>query len=107
MKVILVADAKQYVEGNYPNDPLLKAMAKTILDRLPSMEMEPDDKSRWQSVEDGLPNEGNTVLVWHKAVWGRECGLDTDRVKDGRWVRWGTDVTHWAPAAAWMLEKPR
>lgn len=107
MKVIPVVAAKEYVQVNYPNDPLLKAMANTILDRLPGMEMEPEDKSRWKSVKDGLPTEGKTVLVWHKAVWGRECGLDTDRVKDGRWVRWGTDVTHWAPAAAWMVEGPK
>lgn len=107
MKVIPVAAAKEYVQVNYPNDLLLKAMANTILDRLPGMEMEPEDKSRWKSVKDGLPTEGKTVLVWHKAVWGRECGLDTDRVKDGRWVRWGTDVTHWAPAAAWMVEGPK
>lgn len=107
MKVIIVPEAKEYVDANYPNDPLLKAMANAMLDRLPSIEMEPDDKSRWQSVEDGLPNEGETVLVWHTATWARENGLDTDRVRNGRWVRWGKDVTHWAPAAAWMLEKPR
>lgn len=107
MKVIKVADAKEYVQVNYPNDPLLKAIANTILDRLPSMEMEPDDKSRWKPVEEGLPDEGKTVLVWHTATWARENGFDTDRVVNGRWVRWGKDVTHWAPAAAWMLEKPR
>lgn len=107
MKVIPVEAAKEYVQGNYPNDPLLKAMANTILDRLPGMEVEPDDKSRWKSVSEGLPDEGQTVLIWHNADWARENGLDTDRIKDGRWVRWGKNVTHWAPAAAWMTEKPR
>ena len=107
MKVILVAEAKEYVQVCYPNDPLLKAMANAVLDRLPGMEIEPDDKSRWIPVEKDLPTEGVTVLVWHTATWARENGLDTDRIVNGRWVRWGKDVTHWAPATAWMVEGPK
>ena len=107
MKVICVSAAKEYVDTYYPNDPLLKAMAKALIGILPKIEIGAKDlHGRWTSVKDGLPTEGETVLVWHTATWARENGFDTDRLVNGRWVRWGKDVTHWAPAAAWMLEKP-
>lgn len=107
MKVIDVAAAKEYVQVCYPNDPLLKAMANALLDRLPSFEVEPCDVSRWIPVTEDLPREDLRVFVWHQGAWGREYGYDTDRLHNGEWVRWGKEVTHWAPAPEWMMEDPK
>jgi hypothetical protein len=40
MEVIDVKAAKEYVMGNYPNDPLLKHIATSLLDQLPQLEAE-------------------------------------------------------------------
>lgn len=40
MQVIDVASAKEYVQANYPNDPLLKAMANALLDSIPHIDVE-------------------------------------------------------------------
>ena len=60
-------------------------------------------KSNWISVEDRLPNNEDRVLVYIKANHLSETAIDTDRVVNGRWVRWGTLVTHWMllPDAPW------
>lgn len=55
--------------------------------------------TKWISVEDGLPEEAERVLVrlsGDKPPIG-EPRMDTDRVVDGRWVRWFDLVTHWMP----------
>lgn len=55
--------------------------------------------TKWISVEDRLPEEAERVLVrlsGDKPPIG-EPRLDTDRVVDGRWVRWFDLVTHWMP----------
>jgi hypothetical protein len=39
MEVIIVKEAKEYVEANYPNDPLLKRIVMNLLDQLPKMEI--------------------------------------------------------------------
>ena len=53
----------------------------------------------WISAEDRLPEEAERVLVrlsGDKPPIG-EPRMDTDRVVDGRWVRWFNLVTHWMP----------
>ena len=55
--------------------------------------------TKWISVEDRLPDEAVRVLVrldGNKPPIG-EPRMDTDRVVDGRWVRWFDLVTHWMP----------
>lgn len=47
MQVIDVASAKEYVQANYPNDPLLKAMAGTLLETMPMIEAEPVVFGHW------------------------------------------------------------
>lgn len=58
--------------------------------------------SGWIGVEERLPeNERERVLVLLdseklKKLIG-EPEMDTDRIVDGRWVRWNGMVTHWMP----------
>lgn len=57
------------------------------------------ERSRWIPVTERLPEEGVRVLVrldGDKPPIG-EPRMDTDRVVDGRWVRWFDLVTHWMP----------
>lgn len=54
-------------------------------------------QSEWIGVGDGLPDTKDRVLVYIEANHLNEVAIDTDRVVDGRWVRWGTLVTHWMP----------
>ena len=51
----------------------------------------------WTSVEDSLPHEDVRVLVYVDANHLSRTEMDTDRILDGKWVRWGTLVTHWKP----------
>ena len=48
---------------------------------------------QWISIEDNLPEENTRVLV---AV-AHKTRVDTDRIINGVWVRWGKWVTHWMP----------
>ena len=62
-------------------------------------------KPEWISVDDRLPkNNLARVLVYIKANdFTRPIGfnrIDTDRCIDGKWVRWGENVTHWMPLPA-------
>ena len=58
------------------------------------------ERSRWIPVTERLPdNETTRVLVnvtGTKGLIGVPA-IDTDRVVDGQWVRWGEYVTHWMP----------
>lgn len=47
MEVIDVKAAKEYVMGNYPNDPLLKHIATSLLDQLPQVEAEVVAHEHW------------------------------------------------------------
>ena len=55
-------------------------------------------KQEWISVEERLPEEDVRVLVWlkedHRTTYTR---IDTDRLFNGKWVRWGGCATHWMP----------
>lgn len=56
-----------------------------------------DEKQRWIPVAERLPEEDVRVLVW---VGGNDCNfpmIDTDRIHNGRWVRWDGYITHWMP----------
>lgn len=50
----------------------------------------------WISVKEKLPEEDTRVLV-HVDSDRSYTKIDTDRILDGIWVRWCTDVTHWMP----------
>ena len=50
--------------------------------------------SNWISVEDRLPQEDVRVLVAIKSDRSY-TEIDTDRIINGKWVRWFKDVTHW------------
>ena len=56
--------------------------------------------AEWIKVSERLPkNNLARVLVFLKANdFTRPIGfnrIDTDRCIDGKWVRWGENVTHW------------
>lgn len=55
---------------------------------------EMEDKNEWHSVEDQLPKENVRVLVCVDSNRSN-TNIDTDRILDGNWVRWGNDITHW------------
>ena len=48
----------------------------------------------WISVEDRFPDEDVRVLVYLNSDRSY-TKIDTDRRLEGKWVRWGSDVTHW------------
>lgn len=50
----------------------------------------------WSRVEVRLPEEDVRVLVCVDSERSY-TKIDTDRMLDDKWVRWGTDVTHWMP----------
>lgn len=56
-------------------------------------------KSGWISVKDRLPeNPKERVLVkTHSDCIVGNPKIDTDRYRDGMWVRYGDNVTHWMP----------
>lgn len=53
--------------------------------------------NEWISVNDRLPVECTRVLVYMNLRPGAYTLCDTDRLVNGRWVRWGDYVTHWMP----------
>ena len=57
----------------------------------------------WISVKDRLPQEDERVLVWIGNNRYNDVRKDTDRVHNGKWVRWGGCVTHWMP---WDMPQP-
>ena len=57
----------------------------------------------WYSVKDRLPEENERVLVWIGNNRYNDVRKDTDRVHNGKWVRWGGCVTHWTP---WNMPQP-
>lgn len=52
--------------------------------------------SEWISVDERLPDENVRVLVYINSERSY-TKIDTDRLKESKWVRWYKDVTHWMP----------
>ena len=52
---------------------------------------------KWISVKDRLPEEDKRVLVWVGENDRYFPIIDTDRVHNGRWVRWDEYISHWMP----------
>ena len=52
---------------------------------------------QWISVNDRLPEENTRVLVWLGVKLYDCTQIDTDRMINEKWVRWGKDVTYWMP----------
>lgn len=54
--------------------------------------------NEWVSVEERLPDKPCRVLV---RVTGLDIlDIDTDRLVNGKWIRWPGSVTHWMPLPA-------
>ncbi len=54
-------------------------------------------EAKWISVNEGLPEEDTRVLVYLDRNANPYTFFDTDRLKNGKWVRWNKCVTHWMP----------
>lgn len=55
---------------------------------------------KWINVADRLPQDGKRVLVAIDNLCSRKSiytDIDTDRMVDGKWVRWHNCITHWMP----------
>lgn len=107
MKVIDLAAAKEYVLGNYPNDPLLRTMATTLLDSLPSFELDQDD-ARIRELEDQIA-QMNAENEWKR--FGKlkppSCGdylcAVLRPVRGGRF-RKEACVLHWGGEGTWNCD---
>lgn len=53
--------------------------------------------ARWIDVKKRLPQSAERVLVALKQEKKTYTKIDTDRVVNGKWVRWNGRVTHWMP----------
>ena len=53
--------------------------------------------ARWIDVKKKLPQSADRVLVALKREKSTYTNIDTDRVINGKWVRWNGSVTHWQP----------
>lgn len=73
MEVIDVKAAKEYVMGNYPNDPLLKHIAVSLLDQLPKVEME---QATSDETKQSVPADLQKVVTLLEQQYERACKLD-------------------------------
>lgn len=53
-------------------------------------------QSEWISVSECLPKEDERVLVYLESDRSY-TKVDTDRLSEGKWVRWASDVRYWMP----------
>lgn len=57
-------------------------------------------KPEWISVDERLPEEDTRVLVYlnlTKLDAMTYTFFDTDRILDGKWIRWRGYISHWMP----------
>ena len=57
-------------------------------------------KPEWISVDEALPEEDTRVLVYlniQKTDANIYTFFDTDRILDGKWIRWRGYISHWMP----------
>jgi hypothetical protein len=52
---------------------------------------------KWIPVTERLPDADTRVLVYLRDGYGGNAMIDTDRLHNGRWVRWSKFITHWMP----------
>lgn len=80
-------------------DELLKQLRNAppmVLHEEPTIEV----VQEWISVKDRLPENDTRVLVYlniEKLDAYTYTIFDTDRMLDGKWIRWNTYITHWMP----------
>lgn len=70
MEVIDVKAAREYVMANYPNDPLLKHIAVSLLEQLPKVEAE---EVCFRNGEQNMKEKVISMLMDHKTRVGLEC----------------------------------
>lgn len=92
-----------YVKGIEEYDDFDLRQFAYKMKRLEMHEKSFDDKlseamnqGKWNHVDDKLPEEDSRVLVCVNSERSN-TKIDTDRMLDGKWVRWGKDVTNWMP----------
>lgn len=89
-------DTKQIINGlldraDRVEDQSAGRIMKRAAERLKQLD------NQWIPVTERLPEEDVRVLVW---VGENSCNfpmIDTDRIHNGRWVRWDRYITHWMP----------
>ncbi len=91
-----IFEAIQSVDITVDREELIKAL-RYDRDQYEKGYTDGYNAQKWTSVEDGLPCEDVRVLVYVNADHLSRTEMDTDRILDGKWVRWGTLVTHWKP----------
>ena len=63
-------------------------------------EQRKNTENRWIPVTERLPEEDTRVLVYlniEKTDANIYTFFDTDRILNGKWVRWNTYISHWMP----------
>ena len=48
--------------------------------------------NKWNDVNEILPEDSRRVIVY---IPNTETKIDTDRIVENKWVRWGDKITHW------------
>ena len=100
--ILIEFDEMGFVPTNHPHDHNSEYYAIDWKNRLINALAGYRKQSEWINVEDRLPDNGmERVLVFLADDWFTkpigENKIDTDRVVDGKWVRWSNHVTHWMP----------
>ena len=100
-EMIDIPAAKEYVLTNYPNDPLLRTIALTLLDKLPKTNVG-FGQSLWIPVTERLPEENDRYLCNVKSFAFPGCSYHAilhydkhDGFREGN--IYTDDVTHWMP----------
>lgn len=82
MQVIEPKTAREYVLANYPNDPLLKHIALSLLEQLPKAEIQEVAQGVWKGEADGYADGLLIYDVWHCS----ECNYCIDGEDDPEYL---------------------